>query len=79
MNERRIIRLEEKVAYLEQALAGMEEVVGELNRRLVDMTRQMRELRSHASPLDPGREPEDDRPPHYGGFDPHEKQRRGEG
>lgn len=64
--DERITGLEEKVAHLEKALDELNAVVYELSRSQERLTRELRDLRSHAGPTDPARKPADDVPPHYG-------------
>ena len=65
--EDRIIRIEEKLAYMEQTVHELNELVWKLSQEFSQMQKQMRDIRSSATPVDPHRKAEDDIPPHWGG------------
>ena len=61
----RIIRLEEKVAFLEEALSKTEKIVEELNVRVLAMRHEVSDARRQASPIEDDRPQGADAPPHY--------------
>ena len=63
--EERVIALEEKVAHLERTVDELNQVVWELNQQLAALRKEWRDVRTHATPADPARKPEDDVPPHW--------------
>ena len=61
-----IVRLQEKIAYMEVMLDDLSEVVTELNTRIRRVERDNANLKEDITPVDPNRTPEDEVPPHYG-------------
>lgn len=71
MNDERIVRLEEKVAYLERHVTAQDKVMLELGDAIVRLRAELRMLRERASESgasagrDEGGDLKDERPPHY--------------
>ncbi|MCL2701248.1 MAG: SlyX family protein [Phycisphaerae bacterium] len=65
MAEERLIAMEEKVAHLERTVEELHQVIWGLNRDLAQLRKEWRDVRSHATAIDPNRKPEDDVPPHW--------------
>lgn len=71
MNDERIVRLEEKVAYLERHVTAQDKVMLELGDAVVRLRAELRMLRERANESgsgvgrDDGGELRDERPPHY--------------
>jgi SlyX protein len=71
MNDERIVRLEEKVAYLERHVTAQDKVMLELGDAVVRLRAELRMLRERASESgssagrDEGGDLKDERPPHY--------------
>ena len=71
MNDERIVRLEEKVAYLERHVTAQDKVMLELGDAVVRLRAELRMLRERASESgssagrDDGGDLKDERPPHY--------------
>lgn len=68
MNDERIVRLEEKVAYLERHVTAQDKVMLELGDAVVRLRAELRMLRERASESgsSAGRDDlKDERPPHY--------------
>ena len=61
----RIVKLEEKLAYLEHTLGELSQVVWQLNQQVTLLKKEWRDVRTSSTPVDPNRKPEDDVPPHY--------------
>ena len=62
----RLVKLEEKVAFLEDAVQRMSKTVEELNVRVVSLGQEVRNLRRQASPIDESTLDAGEPPPHYG-------------
>lgn len=62
--DRRLIRLEEKLAYQEETISQLDEVVRDLSTKVRRLKEQLDDLREMATPLDLNRTAEDDIPPH---------------
>ena len=67
-DEQRIIRLEEKISYMQDTIEQLDQVVYDLNRKVAHMEKQLAEIKLDKSPTDPERTDADERPPHWGGF-----------
>ena len=67
MNDERIVRLEEKVAYLERHVTAQDKVMLELGDAVVRLRAELRMLRERASESGSrvGSDLKDERPPHY--------------
>ena len=71
MNDERIVRLEEKVAYLERHVTAQDKVMLELSDLLARVRAELKMLRERANESgsgvgrDEGGELRDERPPHY--------------
>lgn len=68
--DRRLVTLEERLAFQEHALEQLNRVVAEQQLELHDLAREVKELRAArrvegSGATDPERTLEDDRPPHY--------------
>ena len=66
--DQRIIRLEEKISYMQDTIDQLDQVVYDLNRKISQMQKQIAEINLDKSPTDPKRNEADEKPPHWGGF-----------
>ena len=65
MNEERLLRLEEKIAYLERHVTAQDRAMLELTEELDTLRRELRRLREGRGEAGSAPEPADERPPHY--------------
>lgn len=65
MNEERLLRLEEKIAYLERHVTAQDRAMLELTEELDALRRELRRLREARTDAGAAPEPADERPPHY--------------
>ena len=67
-DDERVVRLEEKVAYLERHVTAQDKVMLELGDELARLRVELqmqRDRSEHGSSGGAGEEPRDERPPHY--------------
>ena len=65
MSEERLLRLEEKIAYLERHVTAQDRAMLELTEELDALRRELRRVREARADAGPAPEPADERPPHY--------------
>lgn len=65
MNEERLLRLEEKIAYLERHVTAQDRAMLELTEELDAFRRELRRLRDARAEAGSAPEPAEERPPHY--------------
>lgn len=65
MNEERLLRLEEKIAYLERHVTAQDRAMLELTEELDALRRELRRVREARADASAAPEPADERPPHY--------------
>ncbi len=65
MSEERLLRLEEKIAYLERHVTAQDRAMLELTEELDALRRELRRLREARADAATAPEPADERPPHY--------------
>ncbi len=65
MSEERLLRLEEKIAYLERHVTAQDRAMLELNEELDALRRELRRVRETRAEAGAAPEPADERPPHY--------------
>lgn len=65
MNEERLLRLEEKIAYLERHVTAQDRAMLELTEELDALRRELRRVREARADAGTAPEPADERPPHY--------------
>jgi SlyX protein len=65
VNEERLLRLEEKIAYLERHVTAQDRAMLELTEELDTVRRELRRLREGRGEPGSAPEPADERPPHY--------------
>ncbi len=65
MNEERLLRLEEKIAYLERHVTAQDRAMLELTEELDAFRREVRRLRDARAEAGSAPEPAEERPPHY--------------
>lgn len=65
MSEERLLRLEEKIAYLERHVTAQDRAMLELTEELDVVRRDLRRVREARADAGAAPEPADERPPHY--------------
>ena len=65
MSEERLLRLEEKIAYLERHVTAQDRAMLELTEELDALRRELRRVREARAAAGAAPEPADERPPHY--------------
>ncbi|MFZ9746529.1 MAG: SlyX family protein [Opitutaceae bacterium] len=65
MSEERLLRLEEKIAYLERHVTAQDRAMLELTEELDAFRREVRRLREARAEAGSAPEPAEERPPHY--------------
>ncbi len=65
MSEERLLRLEEKIAYLERHVTAQDRAMLELTEDLDALRRELRRVRETRADAGAAPEPADERPPHY--------------
>ncbi len=65
MSEERLLRLEEKIAYLERHVTAQDRAMLELTEELDALRRELRRVRETRAEAGAAPEPADERPPHY--------------
>ncbi len=65
MSEERLLRLEEKIAYLERHVTAQDRAMLELTEELDALRRELRRVREARADAGASPEPADERPPHY--------------
>jgi len=65
VNEERLLRLEEKIAYLERHVTAQDRAMLELTEELDALRRELRRVREARADASAAPEPADERPPHY--------------
>jgi SlyX protein len=65
VSEERLLRLEEKIAYLERHVTAQDRAMLELTEELAALRRELRRVRETRAEAGPAPEPADERPPHY--------------
>ena len=61
----RVVRLEEKVAFLEEALGKVEKTVEQLNFQMLSLRQDLHSVRRQTSPVDDARSNTSEQPPRY--------------
>jgi SlyX protein len=65
VSEERLLRLEEKIAYLERHVTAQDRAMLELTEELDAFRREVRRLREARAEAGSAPEPAEERPPHY--------------
>jgi SlyX protein len=65
VNEEPLLRLEEKIAYLERHVTAQDRAMLELTEELDALRRELRRVREARADAGTAPEPADERPPHY--------------
>ena len=63
--KKRMLKVEEKIAFLEDTTARLGKTIEELNVQVLGLRQEIRDLRRQASPVDGSSQEDEPPPPHY--------------